>query len=99
MKGTSFSKHTLINIGALSDGDLNEVAKCRGNHNKLGFSYQLIFVKLLNYFPKIKPLEIIDEILSYAATQLSVDEKLVAEYRKNATKISIYHRISTASSL
>ena len=90
MKGKSFSKHTLINVGALSDGDLDEVTKCRGNHNKLGFSYQLIFVKLLNYFPKIKPLEIIDEILSYAATQLSVDEKLVAAYMKNSTKISMH---------
>jgi hypothetical protein len=30
---------------------MNEVAKCRRDHNRLGFAYQIGFARLFNRFP------------------------------------------------
>ena len=63
MKEKNFSQQSLIELGRLQLDDFNRISQCRGKHNRLGYAYQLIFVKLLNNFPKIKPFEIIDEII------------------------------------
>jgi hypothetical protein len=46
---------------------MNEVAKCRRDHNRLGFAYQIGFARLFNRFPAQQPLEINDELLSFVA--------------------------------
>jgi hypothetical protein len=48
---------------------MNEVAKCRRDHNRLGFAYQIGFARLFNRFPAQQPLEINDELLSFVALQ------------------------------
>ncbi|WP_410521416.1 DUF4158 domain-containing protein [Candidatus Tisiphia endosymbiont of Parasteatoda lunata] len=53
IRENSFSQYNLIEFGSLQQDDLNKIQQCRGKHNKLGYAYQLIFVKLLNYFPKL----------------------------------------------
>jgi TnpA family transposase len=67
---------------------LEKIQSYRGNHNKLGFAYQLIYVRLLNYFPKQKPFEIIDEILSFAAMQMGINKKEITSYLKHRQHIS-----------
>jgi len=47
--------------------DMNEVAKCRRDHNCLGFAYQIGFAQLFNRFPAQQPSEINDELLSFVA--------------------------------
>ena len=44
---------------------MNEVAKCRREHNRLGFAYQIGFARLFNRFPAQQPLEINNELLSF----------------------------------
>ncbi len=53
----------------LSLADIARIGQCRGEHNRLGFAYQLIFVQLLNRFPAQEPFEIeariLDETVEY----------------------------------
>jgi hypothetical protein len=62
---------------------MNEVAKCRRDHNRLGFAYQIGFARLFNRFPAQQPLEINDELLSFVAVQMNIDSeriRVVAAY-------------------
>ena len=57
---------------AFADVTMNEVAKCRRDHNRLGFAYQIGFARLFNRFPAQQPLEINDELLSFVAVQMNI---------------------------
>lgn len=82
-----FSQQSLIELGKLQERDFALIKKCRGDHNKLGFAYQLIYIKLLNILPNQSPFEIIDEIVIYAAIQLSLDNVNILKYKNNRKKI------------
>jgi TnpA family transposase len=81
----SFSQYSLIEHGHLGEKDIDLIEKCRGNHNRLGFAYQLIFIRLFNRVPCQEPFEVIEEIVIYAAMQLALESSLVSLYsnRKN----------------
>ena len=83
----NFSQQSLIEKGTLKKEDWALLANCRGNYNKLGFTYQLIFIRLLNALPNQSPFEIIDEIIVYAAIQLSLDNTSIEKYKNNRKKI------------
>lgn len=76
----------------MQQDDLNKIQQCRGKHNKLGYAYQLIFVKLLNYFPKLTPFELIEEIVIYASVQLSINYQAIYDYQNNIVKISAHRK-------
>jgi len=59
---------------------MNEVAKCRRDHNRLGFAYQIGFARLFNRFPAQQPLEINDELLSFVAVQMNIDSERISDY-------------------
>jgi hypothetical protein len=67
---------------------LEKINSYGGDHNKLGFAYQLIYVRLLNYFPKQKPFDIVDEVLSFAAMQIGINKKEITSYLKHRQHIS-----------
>ena len=83
-----YSHQQLIEIGKLSREDFKKIRTYRGQHNRLGFAYQLVFVRVLNYFPKQKPLEIIEDILLFTALQLDTDKTHIAEYLKHQPHIA-----------
>ncbi len=56
-----------------STNDIECIRQCRGEHNRLGFAYQLAFVRILNRFPAQQPLEIEANILAFASAQLNTD--------------------------
>jgi hypothetical protein len=62
---STFSRGKLVREASLTQADMNEVAKCRRDHNRLGFAYQIGFARLFNRFPAQQPLEINDELLSF----------------------------------
>ena len=76
----SFSRQQLIREASLTEADLAEVEKCRRNHNRLGFAYQVGFVRLFCRFPTQQPLEVCDELLNFVALQLQIDEARIADY-------------------
>ena len=66
---TTLTSQALVKLGSLEQNDYDQIEQCRGQHNKLGFCYQLIFVKVMNKFPTQLPFEIINDILTFASLQ------------------------------
>ena len=87
MRSKIFSQKSLIFYGTLNKDDIAQISQCRGASNKLGFSYQLVFIRLFNFSPQVTPFEIIEELLIYAAIQLSVESSEINVYAKNRIKI------------
>jgi TnpA family transposase len=88
MTPLSFSRGQMIREASLSEADLAEVAKCRRDHNRLGFAYQIGFVRLFSRFPAQQPLEVCDELLSFVATQLNIDVTGVDGYAARQHTVS-----------
>src|SRR6266699_2718635 len=76
----SFSRGKLVREASLTQADMNEVAKCRRDHNRLGFAYQIGFARLFSRFPAQQPLEINDELLSFVAVQMNIDSERISDY-------------------
>jgi Domain of unknown function (DUF4158) len=70
----------MVREASLTDADRVEVAKCRRDHNRLGFAYQVGFVRLFHRFPAQQPLEVCDELLNFVAIQLGIDEARISDY-------------------
>jgi len=92
MKTRVFSQKSLIFYGTLNKDDITQINQCRGVVNQLGFAYQLIFIRLFNLCPKITPFEIVEELLIYAAIQLSSESSEISSYAKNRIKISSHQQ-------
>jgi TnpA family transposase len=82
-----FSHQQLLEAGTLSERDLEFLNSFRGPSNRLGAAYQLIHIRLLNTIPRQTPFKPVDEILTYAAVQLSLDSKLIRDYGENRKKV------------
>jgi len=87
MQEKDISYQSLIEAGTLSQEDFSYIYQCRGPSNKLGFAYQLIFVRLSNTLPKQDPFEIIDDMVSYALAQLGINHNCIDMYAQNRKKI------------
>ena len=84
----SFSRGQMVREASLTEADLAEVDKCRRDHNRLGFAYQIGFVRLFSRFPDQQPLEIYDELLSFVAMQLNIDATSLEEYAARQPTVS-----------
>jgi Domain of unknown function (DUF4158) len=73
---------------SLTEEDFVQLAKCRRPHNRLGFAYQVAFVRLFDRFPQQQPFELIEELVSFSAAQLGLDAGLIELYRKRQPTIS-----------
>jgi hypothetical protein len=84
----SFSRGQLFREASLTEADLAEVARCRRDYNRLGFAYQIGFVRLFGRFPDQQPLEVCDELLSFVATQLNIDVASLEGYAARQHTVS-----------
>ena len=79
-----YSRHQLKRAARLTAEDLVQIGRCRRPQNRLGFGYQLAFVRLLNRFPK-RPFEVVDDLVNFTAVvlygQYILDRKLVRRRR------------------
>ena len=80
MTPLAFSRGQMVREATLTEADLAEVDKCRRDHNRLGFAYQIGFVRLFHRFPAQQPLEVGDELLNFIALQLGIEEARIADY-------------------
>ena len=67
------SRNQLIRDLSLTRTDQMEISKRRGDPHRLGFAYQLGFVRVFQRFPVQQPLEICEELLSFVALQTGID--------------------------
>ena len=70
------TRSQLIRDSALAKTDLLAIATCRGEPQRLGFAYQLGFVRVFQRFPVQQPLEICEELQSFIALQTGIDAEL-----------------------
>jgi len=84
----SFSRGQLVREASLTETDLVELTKCRRDYNRLGFAYQIGFVRLFSRFPAQQPLEICDELLSFIAVQLNIDATRIGDYATRQHTVS-----------
>ena len=73
MAPLAFSRGQMVREATLTEADLAEVDKCRRDHNRLAFAYQIGFVRLFSRFPAQQPLEICDELLHFVSLQVGID--------------------------
>ena len=74
------TRSQLIRELSLIPTDLAKIARCRGDPQRLGFAYQLGFVRVFQRFPVQQPLEICEELLSFIALQTGIDAGQLSDY-------------------
>jgi len=84
----TLTSQALVKLGSLDQNDYDQIEQCRGRHNKLGFCYQLIFVKVMNKFPVQSPLEILNNILTFASLQTNISDQEIERYQKRQPTVS-----------
>jgi len=84
----SYSREELVRHASLTDADIEQVKQCRRDQNRLGFGYQIGFVRLENRLPTQYTLEIIPDLLTFTSVQLQIDENLITQYQKRRQTIS-----------
>jgi hypothetical protein len=70
--------------------DQAQIALCRGPHNRLGFAYQMGFLRLTDRFPTQQPLEILDDLLAFVAHELAIDPAAIQDYAQRQATVSAH---------
>lgn len=91
MQTTDFSHDRILHVARFSPEDVQEINQRRRAYNRLGFAYQLAFVRLSNRFPTQEPLEIVDELLTYVGVQLDIPTEAIEAYKQRRQTI-VEHR-------
>ena len=85
------SRPRLIRDGSFLERDWHEIA-CRRVPNRLGFAYQVAFVRVLGRFPHQEPLEVDGEVLRFAALQLGTDPDAIEDYAERRQAVTEHQR-------
>ena len=80
-----FTQEQLALVAKLSDSDIKRVNENRGTQNKLGFAYQLCYVKLFNRLPTQSNFEPVEELATFVAVQLDIARELLPGYAQKST--------------
>ena len=88
LKNLHYTHEQLLTIAKFSRADLEVIDQCRHDHTRLGFAYQLAFVRLANRFPTRRPFETNDELLTFVSIQLDISSSLIQAYPKRQPTLS-----------
>jgi hypothetical protein len=61
-----FSRDQLKRAASLTEEDFVQLGRCRRPHNRLGFAYQVAFVRLFDRFPQQQPFELFEELVCFS---------------------------------
>jgi TnpA family transposase len=70
--------------------DHAQIALCRGAHNRLGFAYQMAFLRLTGRFPSQQPLELLPEVLAFVASELAIAPTAIEAYAQRQATVSAH---------
>jgi hypothetical protein len=87
MSAVAFPQPELVRVAKFSPTDLERTQQCRHLHTRLGFAYQLAFVRLANRFPAQEPLEMVEEIATYVSVQLDISPSAIQLYAQQRRTI------------
>lgn len=82
MSTVRFSHEEIVRKAKFSPEDMIEIQKRRRDNNRVGFAYQLAFVRLAHRFPEQQPLEIADELLTYISIQIDIPSEAIGIYQQ-----------------
>ena len=85
-----YPREILVDRVVFTPHDHDLIALCRGAHNRLGFAYQMGFVRLTGRFPAQQPLEILDDLLAFVAHEVALDATLIKEYAQRQATVSAH---------
>ena len=88
MESYSPPKDRVLELGKLNAEDLHRIRQCRRTYNRLGFGYQIAFVRLENRFPVQTPFEVIDDLLAFVAVQTDIATGEIDRYVERQQTIS-----------
>jgi hypothetical protein len=88
MSKSLYSHEQIIQAGQFAPEDLKEILQRRRDQNRLGFAYQLAFVRLANRFPAQQPLEVLSELLTYVGLQLGIKTEVINLYAQRQPTIT-----------
>ena len=92
VSASDVSRPRLIRDASFLEADWKEIAERRGGHNRLGFAYQVAFVRVVGRFPRQAPFEIDGEVLRFAALQLGVDPETIHAYARRQQTVSEHQK-------
>ena len=95
MSNSSFSHDQIVQNARFSREDLAEISRRRRKNNRLGFAYQLAFVRLAHRFPTEAPFEIVVELLSFVSMQLNMPVDVIEAYKGRRQTIAEHHTAIT----
>ena len=93
MNKLHFTQEQLTKVARLSDEDMERINECRGARSKLGFAYQLCYVKLFNRLPAQSPFVAIDELATFVAVQLDIPIEQLSAYATQQVTFSLHQQI------
>ena len=70
--------------------DHAQIALCRGVHNRLGFAYQMAFLRLTGRFPNQQPLELLPDVLAFVASELALALPVIDAYAQRQATVSAH---------
>jgi hypothetical protein len=88
MQKPHFTQEQLVQVAKLSDVDIERTNTCRGTQSKIGYAYQICYVKLFNRLPPQSPLEILDELAIFVAIQVDIPKDQLHAYALRQPTIS-----------
>jgi hypothetical protein len=91
MEDTLFYPRELIAERVVfTPADHAQIALCRGAHNRLGFAYQMAFLRLTGRFPHQQPLELLPDVLAFVASELALAPTVIEAYAQRQATVSAH---------
>ncbi len=85
----NYTREQLLVLAKLTAEDLEEIEQRRRDHNRLGFAYQLAFMRVYNRFPIQRPsFEIDHELLTFVGVQLDISVDEIEHYHTRQPTLS-----------
>jgi TnpA family transposase len=92
MSTVKYSHEQLVHLAKLTPEDMAEINQRRHLHNRLGFAYQLAYVRLSGahwaQFPAQVAFVTLDELLTFVSVQLNLATEAIADYATRQQTIS-----------
>ncbi len=87
------SHERIVREGQLTAEDIGIIKQRRLPSTRLGFAYQLVYVRLVNYFPAQQPMEIEEDLLTYVALQLGIQKEEIERYQQRQPTITEHRQL------